>query len=94
MAGSLCDNPCGGVGMKRNENRYWYDKGYSDGVKSTQKDAKIPKVIGVSCLSALLYFDQYWILAFVIIWIAFELEKKYDLEKWHEAEPPERWKND
>jgi len=82
------------VGVKRNENRYWYDKGYSDGTQDTKKDSKLPKVIGVVSLSALLVFDQYWVLAFVIIWVAFELEEKYDLEKWHESEPPEQWLND
>jgi len=77
--------------MKRNENRYWYDKGYSDGVQDTKKDAKIPKILGVVNLCILLFFNQYWILAFVILWIAFDLQEWHDLKKYHESDPPEQW---
>ncbi len=77
--------------MKRNPDRYHYDRGYSDGCKDTRKDSKIPKVIGVGCLSALLAFDHYWILAFVVMWALFELHEWHDLRKWHESSPPEQW---
>jgi len=77
--------------MKGNENRYWYDKGYSDGVQNTKKDSAIPKIIGTVFLSALLAVDQYWILGFVVIWIVFTLQEWYDKRKHHESDPPERW---
>jgi len=76
--------------MKRNDNRLWYDKGYSDGTQDTKKDSTLPAVIGVVCLSALLVFDQYWILGFVVLWMAFELEEWWVLNKYHESDPPER----
>lgn len=77
--------------MKRNEDRIWYEKGYSDGVQDTKKDSKIPKIIGVACLSALLLFNQFWILGFVVMWALFDLEEWRDLKKWHESDPPEMW---
>ena len=77
--------------MKRNENRTWYDKGYSDGVQDTIKDSKLPKLIGVACRSILLVFDQYWILAFVVIWGLFELQEWHDKNKYHESNPPKQW---
>ncbi len=77
--------------MDRNEDRYWYDKGYADASKDKRKDSKIPKIIGYVCVSALLAVDQYWILAFVFFWALFELQEWWDLRKWHESDPPERW---
>lgn len=77
--------------MDRNTDRVYYDKGYSDGVRDTQRDAKVPKLIGVACLSALLIFDQYWPLAFVILWAMFELESWWDLKKYHKSDPPPTW---
>ena len=78
--------------MKRNDNRIWYNKGYSDGVQATKKDAKVPKAIGVVCLTALLMADQYWILAFVILWLMFDLQEWYGLKKYHEpSDPPKVW---
>jgi len=77
--------------MDRNEDRYWYDKGYSDGVQDTKKDSYIPRIIGMVTLTVLLFFDQYWILGFVIIWIAFTLQEWYDKKKHHESDPPDQW---
>jgi len=35
-------------------------------------------------------FDQYWILGFVVLWMAFELQEWWVLNKYHESDPPER----
>jgi len=78
--------------MKRNENRTWYDKGYSDGVTATKQDGIVPRVIGVLCLSLLLFYDIYWPLAFVSIWAVFSLQEWWDNRKYHEpTDPPEVW---
>jgi len=78
--------------MKRNNNRIIYDRGYRDACSDKRRDATIPKLIGVACLTALLVFDQYWILAFVVIYGAFELQEWHDLRKHHESKPPEQFK--
>lgn len=77
--------------MKRNDNRTYYDRGYSDAVQERRKDAAVPKVLGVGMLTAFLLADQYWFLGFVVIWAAFELVEKWDLEKYHESDPPPQW---
>ena len=74
--------------MTRNQDRLYYDRGYSDGVKDTKRDSVIPRILGVSFLSLLLVLDQYWILGFVIVWAAFELSEWRDLDKYHESNPP------
>ena len=79
--------------MKRNGDRIWYSKGYKDGVRDTQRDAKVPKVVGIIIATALLTFDQYWILAFVTLWVCFELFEWWDLKKYHESKPPEMWRD-
>jgi len=80
--------------MKRNEDREWYDKGYSDGVKDTQQDARIPKSIGLVCISTLLVFNQYWILGFVSLYVTFEFFQFYDESKYPETSPPKMWQNE
>lgn len=77
--------------MKRNDDRYWYDRGYSDGVKDTEEDSKIPKVLWVLGVCALLIADQFWVLAFVSIWAVFEVVDLYDLRRYHESDPPPMW---
>lgn len=77
--------------MKRNENRIWYDKGYSDGTQDKRKESTVPKLIWIGILTTLLVFDQYWIIAFVVIYAGFEIQAWYDLQKHHEPNPPEIW---
>jgi hypothetical protein len=77
--------------MKRNTDRTYYDKGYSDGVQDTKKDAKIPKNLGIVLLSLLLILNQYWVLTFVVIYVLWELSEWHDLKKWHESDPPDQF---
>jgi len=77
--------------MKRNEDRIWYDEGYRDSSQDTRKESIIPKLVGIVFLSGLLIADQYWVLAFVVLYIGFEIQEWHDLKKYHESDPPEAW---
>lgn len=73
-----------------NNDRHWYDRGWSDAIQQQKKDDTVPRVIGVVCLTALLCFDQYWIIGFVMLWAIMSLFDWYDTARWHEPNPPER----
>jgi len=43
--------------LERNEDRWWYDRGYSLGVTETKRDAAVPRLIGAWALFGLALWE-------------------------------------
>jgi len=78
--------------MDRNDNRWWYDRGYSLGVKETQRDAIIPKAISAWVLLLVAHWDVYIAGAFLFIvtwfWVESYKDRKHECETKRDMHNP------
>lgn len=79
--------------MKRNRDRMYYDKGYSDGVKNAKKNRRIPKLVGAVILLAVATVDVLTAWAFLFTFAVFEVTEWYDNHKYHDPNPPPAWED-
>jgi len=65
--------------IDRNEDRWWYDRGYSLGVVETKRDAVFPRVIGAWTLLGAVLWDPVVAGTFLAIYTLFEAANWRDL---------------
>lgn len=57
----------------RNEDKIWYDRGYSLGVVETKRDAVIPRLIGYGSVFCGALIDPLVTGAFLVMYMVFEI---------------------
>jgi hypothetical protein len=80
--------------IQKNSDAVWYDEGYRDAIKEKKKEKVPANTFVLVVLSVSLLLDQYWVLAFFVMWNLFEWFEWWDIKKYHESNRPRKWFTD
>jgi hypothetical protein len=60
-------------GPERNENAWWYDRGYALGVAETKRDAVFPRLVGAWTLPGMTLWEPAVAATFLAMYTCFEM---------------------
>lgn len=82
--------------LEQNDNRIWYDRGYSLAKSEARKESAVPILIGSWSLVGMMYFDPMIAIAFLIMYSLFKIQEYEDAKANSERkremyDPGQKW---
>lgn len=77
--------------MKRNDNAFWFDEGFSQGVRKQKIRSFVPRLVGYWSILITAYYYPSVALTFLIVYTGFEYMAHRDRKAERTIERPSTW---